>query len=106
MFLRTVFLGTMLLLAATLGWLGWRLLEQDRQLAAQRLAEQRESGADLAVAALEKQIAVVEQALDRAMVSGASSGPPAWPDSLVYFPELHEATEAPAGIFEAADALE
>jgi signal transduction histidine kinase len=106
MFLRIVFLSVMLLLAATLGWLGWRLLEQERQLASQRLAEQRESAADLAVAALEKQISSVERTLDRD-VSGAPSSQSAWPEgSLIYLPELHEPPDAPLGIFEAADALE
>jgi Flp pilus assembly protein CpaB len=51
--LRIIFLATMLLLAGTLGWLGWRLLQQDQQLSAQRTAERREADADLVVAALE-----------------------------------------------------
>src|SRR4051812_4789085 len=37
--LRLIFLATMLLLAGTLGWLGWRLLQQDQQLSSQQMAE-------------------------------------------------------------------
>ena len=37
--LRFIFLAVMLLLAATLGWLGWRLLQQEEQLWAQRSVE-------------------------------------------------------------------
>jgi len=55
--LRIVFLTTMLLLAGTLGWLGWRLLQQDQQLSAQRMAVHRETAAGLAVATLERQLA-------------------------------------------------
>ena len=68
--LRFVFVGTMLLLSCTLGWLGWRLLQQDQQLATQRLAERRETAADLAVAALEKRLSGVEQDLGSILAAG------------------------------------
>src|SRR5436190_13123195 len=64
---RGLFLGIMLVLAATLGWLGWRLLAQDEQLARQRSAEQREVAADLLVAGLGQRLLALEQALDRAL---------------------------------------
>jgi hypothetical protein len=63
--IRVVFFGVMLLLAATLGWLGWRLLAQDQQLAAQRLTERRDAAAALVVAAFEKRLLEIEQELDR-----------------------------------------
>src|SRR5215469_16699056 len=68
--LRFVFLGTMLLLAGTLGWLGWRLLQQDQQLSAQRIAERRETAADLAVAALERRFAAIDQDVARLLAAG------------------------------------
>lgn len=121
---RLVFLAVMLLLAATLGWLGWRLLAQDQQLAAQRLAERRDTAADLIVAALEKRLLEVEQDLDRVLADGAPVNPPSssdtatvmmfrsgslrtWPEQgLIYQPELPGPREAADDIFAAADALE
>ena len=122
--LQVVFLSIMLLLAATLGWLGWRLLVQDRQLSVQRLADQRETAADLAAAALEKRLSGIEQDLDRALTAtGNPKKPPAshgalfvqfqagairvWPENgLLYYPELPATPEAPAALFAAADELE
>ncbi len=121
--LRLVFLAVMLLLAGTLGWLAWRLLAQDRQLVVQQLADQRDAAADLAVVALERRLSAVEQDLSRVLAD--DSAPPtslssgaifvqfgpgvirAWPeDSLVYYPDVPAATEAPAALFTAADDLE
>ena len=42
----------MLVLAATLGWLGWQLLQQDRVLETQRTQERLNNAADLIAAAL------------------------------------------------------
>jgi signal transduction histidine kinase len=64
---RSLFLGITLVLATTLGWLGWRLLAQDEQLARQRAAEQRESAADLIVAGLSQRLSALEQTLDRSL---------------------------------------
>jgi cytochrome c-type biogenesis protein CcmH/NrfG len=61
--LRLVFLAVMLLLTATLGWLGYQLVAQDRQRSAKRLADQRETAADLVVAALKTRISAIEQDL-------------------------------------------
>ncbi|BCS30865.1 hypothetical protein TBR22_A00650 [Luteitalea sp. TBR-22] len=58
-----VSLAIALLLAGTLLWLGWRLAVQDRQVAAQRMHEQRENAADLAVAALQRAVSQVEERL-------------------------------------------
>ncbi len=114
----------MLALSAALAWLGWRLLQQDRQLAVQRLVEQRETAADLAVAALDRRFAEVEDDLNRALVEGDLKRHPraaedsvsveflpralrAWPpDRLTYYPEVPEAHEVSASLFAAADELE
>ena len=43
---QALFLAVTLLFAGALGWLGWRLLQQDRALARQRRLEQLEAAAD------------------------------------------------------------
>lgn len=114
----------MLLLVATLGWLAWRLLAQDRQLFVQRLADQRETAADLAVSALEKRLSGVEQDLDRTLIASDTPSKLALPggailvqfqpgsvrvrpeNGLLYHPDLGEAPEAPAALFATADDLE
>jgi hypothetical protein len=48
-----VFLGTMGLLGGALTWLGWQLIEQDRQLERQRTQERLEHAADQVSGALE-----------------------------------------------------
>lgn len=114
----------MLLLSGTLGWLGWRFVQQDQQLASQRLAERRETSVDLAVAALEKRLSGVEQDLSNILVTGA---PPktlaiadgtvlvqllpgavrVWPQGrLIYYPDLPEPTEPPVAAFRVPDELE
>src|SRR5262245_25194753 len=60
---RLMFMATMAVLSVTLAWLGWRLLQQDRQLEQQRLAERREAAADVAVTALGKHVTDIEQDL-------------------------------------------
>jgi hypothetical protein len=55
----------MVVMASTLGWLGWRLPAQDDELGRQRLAEQRELAADRLVAALEQRLVSIEQNLDQ-----------------------------------------
>ena len=122
--LRRLFLGVMLLLVGTLGWLAWRLLLQDQQLVAQRLMERRDTAADVAVAVLERRLAEIRQDLDLIANGGGPAKPPnpsdgtvfvrfssgtfrTWPEhSLAYFPEVREEPEAPASVFAAADKLE
>ena len=50
--LLVVFLAITLVLAGALGWLSWRLIQQDRAVVSQRLQERLDSAADLAAAAL------------------------------------------------------
>src|SRR5215218_2414723 len=61
--LLAMFIGTTLISAAALGWLSWEIVRQDRALAVQRAQEQRDSAASLAVAALEKHLAELEERL-------------------------------------------
>ena len=44
----------------TLIWLGWKLLDQDRALAAQRAAERRQVSAEAVVASLDRSLAEAE----------------------------------------------
>jgi hypothetical protein len=53
----------MVTIAAALGWLGWRLLEQDRDLSRQRIQERLEGAADLASAMLVRKLMEVESML-------------------------------------------
>jgi len=48
----TLFLSVALLFAGALGWLGWRLIQQDRALARQRRVEHLEAAADRVSAAM------------------------------------------------------
>jgi signal transduction histidine kinase len=61
--LLVLFLAVTLAPAAGLVWLGWRLLEQERALEAQRRLERREQGAELIVAALREQLLARRQGL-------------------------------------------
>jgi hypothetical protein len=51
-YLLTLFLAIMLALAATLSWLSWRSLKQDRALESQRIQERLDNAADLIAASL------------------------------------------------------
>jgi len=130
-YLLTLFLGIMLVLAATLGWLGWRLLEQDRALESQRTQEKLDNAADLIGASLLRKLSEIEDQLTglsalsdpelgaRASgLTGQSAGTAltsvfrpqavdAYPrSSLVYYPFVSSAKEPPASVFEAGEALE
>ena len=58
--LPAMFLVLMLILAAALCWLSWRLLQQDRALENQRLREHLEHAADLTGATLQQSISETE----------------------------------------------
>ena len=53
-------------------WMGWRLLQQDRELEAQRLEEQREVAADRVVAALEMALAAEERKIAEGLMANFS----------------------------------
>jgi signal transduction histidine kinase len=101
---------------ATLLWLGWRLLEQDRLLEGQQLQQRMERAADLVVAALQRALAVSEQRL--------AAGTEQWPAGAVavafrdtrvevcprgrvaFLPVAERLREAPAPIFARGEELE
>lgn len=61
--LAALFLVLTLAPAGGLVWLGWRLLQQDRALEAQRAQERREHAAGVAAAALERELASARRRL-------------------------------------------
>lgn len=107
--------------AAALGWLSWRILEQDRALESQRVRERLEHSADLVVAALDRRLAETENqiatfvtepaadpAADALTVTFNSSGIEARPGGrLLYYPALvPPAKEPPGEVFQPGEALE
>ncbi len=113
----TLFLSVALLFAGAVGWLGWRLLLQDRALARQRRLEQLEAAADRVIAAMYRRLAELEEALadprvgpvppesvlvrarrDRVVVHP--------PDGLLYLPVTPAGAEPPPTIFAEGEALE
>ena len=61
--LLLLFLATTIVPAACLGWLGWRVVEEDRRQQQDRMHEQREQAADLAASALQRVLAEAEERL-------------------------------------------
>jgi len=112
-----LFLGVTLLFAGALGWLGWRLLQQDRALARQRRFEQLEAAADRVSAAVYRRLAELEEALAdptqdrvpaqavlvRARRDSVHVSPP---DGLLYYPVAPTAAGPPASVFADGEALE
>ena len=99
-----------LLFAAVIGWLGVRLLQQDRDLARQRRREQLEAVADRVVGALYRRLAELEDML--ASPARAALPPGAMllqgnrdhmevnpANALLYYPVLPAAPEPPASLF-------
>jgi len=68
-----IFLGMLLLLGGTFGWLGWRLVEQESALEERRLQERLENAADLLAATLLRHFSRVQEQLD-SLISAAESG--------------------------------
>ena len=126
-----MFLSITSVLTAALGWLGWQLLQQERELSRQRVQEHVEVAADLVTAALQKDLSELEQNLtDLANISregltgqatGFARGLPgdsmlllfdaggveSLPgDRLLFHPYLPPAREPPSELFSAAEALE
>jgi signal transduction histidine kinase len=101
---------------ATLLWLGWRLLEQDRLLEQQQINQAVQRSADLVVSALQRALAASEQRL--------AAGELHWPEGAVavvfdgagvsasparriaYLPVVQPLPEAEESRFAQADALE
>src|SRR5512139_922615 len=68
----TSFLVVVAACVAALAWLGYRLLQQDRALASQRVQEQLETAADRAAVAMDRRLAALEDALTDATRGTAS----------------------------------
>ena len=107
-------------LAVTLGpalgliSLGWRLLEQDRALARQRIVERRENAADQVVAALQRELRASERDLaqlhapspedDALLVELVPSGMRAYPkNALLFYPSVPAPPEAPSIVYGEAE---
>lgn len=99
---------------AALVWLGFQLVDQDRQLAAQREAERRELAAGRVISAMDQMLAAEESNLGieappqpgavRALVSSTLRVFPA--DAIAYAPSLPALPEAPPGTFDRAEEAE
>jgi signal transduction histidine kinase len=119
------------LMGGGLVWLGWQLVQQDRKLVAQRLQEQRDAAADLAVAALQESVGRAEEQLaeiaalaaagaskrfaevaaalppDSALIVDTGAEVLAYPERrLPYYPVRPADREPPADLFAEADRLE
>ena len=130
-YLLTLFLAIMLVLAASLSWLGWRLLKQDRALESQRIQERLDNAADLIAASLLHKfsesrdqftslLALSDSDLTARASELSSQGAgtalivvfrpqavDAYPRAaLLYYPFLPTAKEAPASMFEAGEVAE
>jgi signal transduction histidine kinase len=130
-YLLTMFLAIMLVLAASLSWLGWRLLKQDRALESQRIQERLDNAADLVAASLLHKFSEGRDQLNSlsalsdadlptraSELAGQDAGTAlivvfrpqavdAYPRSaLLYYPFQSTAKDAPAKIFEAGEVAE
>lgn len=115
--MQGLFLAITLLTGAAVGWLGWRLLTQDRALARQRRLEQLEAAADRVAGALYRNMAEFEELLliggrrglpEGAVLLRAQSQQIAISpsDGLLYLPVLPPPPTIPDGLFTNAEALE
>ena len=118
------FLAITILLVAALGWLGWRLLEQDRELERQRARERLESAADAAAAAIQRRLRDLQDSLGQTTAAGDGASPldpaplsvlvRATDDSfaitgrerLLFGPSGPSAMGLPLSVFATADSLE
>jgi signal transduction histidine kinase len=115
-----VFLCLMLVLGGALGWLGWRLLKQDRALERQRLQERLEVAADGLAAALQQGLAELESYLNFVPSPSAKEPPDGVlvlqvtrrilsafpPGSLLYYPIIPDGEEPPDATFASGETLE
>jgi len=103
--------------ACGLVWLGWKLLDQDRALASQRVQERRERAADLAVSVLQQRLVAAENTLlrptaeppgkDAVIVEFDPRGIKTVPSSrLLFYPTVPALPEAPSGPFREGERLE
>ena len=99
--LVALIVGVTVVPLATLVWLGWRLLEQDRVLEQQQVRQRVERAADLIVAALQRAVGTLEQRL--------GDGNANWPQgavAVVFRSPAASLPEAPTAVFGQGEALE
>jgi signal transduction histidine kinase len=115
-----LFLGVAAVSVIALVWMGWRLLQQDRALEAQRLEEKREAAADRFTAALEKALSDEERKLvdvpisefppaseDYILINIGSEDVRVWPEkALLYYPVMPHGREASSRQFMHAERAE
>ena len=115
-----VFLCLMFVLGGALGWLGWKLVKQDRALEGQRVQERLELAADHMAAALQQSLTDLESYLSFVPSPGANEPPDGVmvlqvtkrtvnvypPGCLLYYPVIPDGEEPPAATFVAGEALE
>jgi two-component system phosphate regulon sensor histidine kinase PhoR len=70
--LLLMFFAITSILVSALAWMSWRLIEQDRMLARQRVEDRCEHAADLAAAALKENLTSIEARLNRLSTSSPS----------------------------------
>lgn len=129
--LLVLFVGITLVLAASLGWLGWRLLQQDRSLETQRVRERLEGAATAVAAALDQRLTETETTLRRLAALPAAEfraetsrwarglepgavlvvlgrdGLDAYPPNrLAFYPVVRSSPDASPATFAAGEALE
>ena len=118
-----LFLGVAAVSVAALVWMGLRLLQQDRALETQQLAERREAAADRLIASLEQVLSEEERKLvdlpsadfrptadDVVLVLAGAPGTQeirVWPDNaLLYYPLIPPGREPPARSYANAERSE
>ena len=118
--LLVLFLAVTAVPATALGWLSWRLLEQDRALENQRIQERLEHAADLIAAALHRRLTDLEEQLPALAISPPADFPEgglivifqgesiqAHPRGrLLYYPFLPHPKEASGSSFLTGEVLE
>jgi hypothetical protein len=122
--LLTMFFATTGALAIALAWMSWQLVRQDRALAVQRAQERREHAADVTVAALQKNLAQLEEqlmglsallaerytpslTLDSALLILAPGDLQVYPrNRLLFYPETAPGKAPPPALFAQAEELE
>ena len=129
--LLVLFLAIALALVTALGWLSWRLLEQDRALESQRVLERLDHAADLVAVALLRNLSQTEEQLNglaalpdaQLAVAAAEQAKQLSADALLvvlrpqriesypatrllYYPVLPASREPPASVFAAGEAFE
>jgi signal transduction histidine kinase len=100
--LLAVFLAVTVVPAVIAGWLAWRLLEQDRVMAGERLREVRERRADDAAQTLSRSFTALLQEA-RSLPPGTVKGLGA---RLAYDPEPRQLPEASPALFAEAESAE